>query len=683
VSYGNLLFEMRMNILYDSNAGSMLPSLEHGMGPSAVEQSKRSSAFRPDIEGLRGIAVLIVVAFHCGVPGFSGGFVGVDVFFVLSGYLITGLLVKEIEQTSRLDLPQFYARRVRRLLPASALTLVFTLVLGGIILAPAELAFAGRAARATALYVSNVFFAINAGNYFAPNVESNPMLHTWSLAVEEQFYLFWPLLIFLGLVVFRSRKALWSLLFGLTIVSMGVCVWFTANRGVFAFYQLPARAWEFGIGGLAFLPLPGGIKIQPVGWLVLGWIGVGTILGSAYFISGGTGFPGWIALVPALGTISALLAGAELPYRGVGGLLNSAPLQTFGTLSYSWYLWHWPFLVLTKALYPNGSITARIFAVAASLLLAAITHRVVENPIRFHPYLVARPIRSICCGAAITIVSLTAAVISMRYASRISNTPEMKAVTASIDDIARIPRPCVALEESPDVKTCVFGGPSSAANIVLFGDSHAFQWFNPLQRMAESLRWKLTTVVKARCPATDIRIPGVSAKITAACDEWRASAVQRIVAMHPSAVFIGSSTAYVKRVSLDDWRDGTKRTLETFSKATLRVADMRDSPHFAFDVPTCIARSIEHAWYPGHSCEMSKALAVDPAIFEAEETAAQGLRGVHFIDLTDQLCPQDVCRAIWKGEIMYRDSNHLTGGFADHLMPVLEQRLLSILNTPL
>ena len=147
----------------------------------------RSSGFRPDIEGLRGIAVLLVVAYHCGIPGFSQGFIGVDVFFVLSGYLITGLLVAEVEKTSRLSLLQFYARRVRRLLPASALTLSATLLVGAIVLAPQEITFAGRAGRATAVYMSNMFFVTNAGDYFAPQAVTSPLLHTWSLAVEEQF----------------------------------------------------------------------------------------------------------------------------------------------------------------------------------------------------------------------------------------------------------------------------------------------------------------------------------------------------------------------------------------------------------------------------------------------------------------------------------------------------------------
>lgn len=158
----------------------------------AVRRDRRSPIFRANIEGLRGIAVLIVVAFHSGIPGFSGRFVGVDVFFVLSGYLITGVLVAEFEKAGQISLPQFYARRVRRLLPASALTLVVTLSIGALILAPQGLTLAGRAARATALYLSNVFFAINSVDYFAPDVKSNPLIHTSSLAVEEQFYVFWP-----------------------------------------------------------------------------------------------------------------------------------------------------------------------------------------------------------------------------------------------------------------------------------------------------------------------------------------------------------------------------------------------------------------------------------------------------------------------------------------------------------
>jgi peptidoglycan/LPS O-acetylase OafA/YrhL len=653
-----------------------------------MRQSDQSLAFRPDIEGLRGIAVLIVVLFHCGIPGFSGGFVGVDVFFVLSGYLITGLLVAEIQKTSRLSLLHFYARRVRRLLPASALTLVVTLLIGVVVLAPQELTNTGRAARATALYVSNIFFAVNAADYFAPDVKSNPMLHTWSLAVEEQFYLFWPLLILLGLRWWRSQKALLAILSGLTIISLGTGVWFTAGGGTFAFYELPARAWEFGIGGLAVLLPHGTLKMPFGGWLALGWLGVVAILGSAHFIPGDANFPGWIALVPVAGTVAALIAGAERPSHGIGVVLGSAPVQALGRLSYSWYLWHWPFLVFSAALLPNISIVGKTAAAAASLVFAGVSYRFVEDPIRFHPSLLMRPALSLYLAAAVTLFSLGAAFLAMWFAVRLANEPEMRTITAAIGDIARMPRQqCVSLGQSPEAKTCTFGDASSRTHIVLFGDSHAIQWFNPLERIAESHGWKLTTMVKSACPAIDIIPPRSSAGAAAICASWRVEALERIVALRPSIVFTGNATNYLGhannlaiRFSLDELRDGTRRTLETLTAKGIRVAVVRDTPYFTYDVPTCLARSVRHSWYPGGSCQTDRFTALSAAVFESEKAGAHGLPNVHFVDLTERLCQRDVCGTVQGGAVIYRDNNHLTGSFADRLMPALEAELLAILN---
>ncbi len=657
-----------------------------------MKQNSRSSAFRPDIEGLRGIAVLIVVAFHCGIPRFSGGFVGVDVFFVLSGYLITGLLVAEIQKTSRLNLLQFYARRVRRLLPASALMLMVTLLIGVIIMAPNELAFAGRAARATALYMSNIFFAINAADYFAPAVRLNPMLHTWSLAVEEQFYLFWPLLIILGMQVWRSKKALFSVLAGLVIISLTASIWFTAKGGTFAFYELPARAWEFGIGGLAVLLPRATLKLAPVFWLILGWMGVFMILGSGFFIAGDTNFPGWIALIPVLGTTLALVGGAEQPHRGVGVVLDSAPLQQLGTLSYSWYLWHWPFLVFAVALFPNISITGKIIAAAAALAIAGITHHLIENPVRFHPYLIKRPALSLYLAAAVTLCSLSVAFLSMRFAVQLANAPDMKALEAAVGDIADMPRQqCVTLGESSAVKTCVFGNATSATNIILFGDSHAIQWFNPLLQITESHGWKLTTLVKSGCLAADVRNPDSTNGFAKNCATWREEAIRRIAVIHPSVVFIGNASNHFGReeepagkssIFPEEWRDGTRRTLEGLTSQGLRVVFMRDNPSFTVDIPTCLARSVRHKWGRTNSCEMDKSASIDSAVFEAEKAGASGLPNVYFIDLTDLLCEKDFCRTVSGGNVMYRDDNHLTGSFTKSLAPLLDTKLLEIVNSP-
>jgi peptidoglycan/LPS O-acetylase OafA/YrhL len=650
--------------------------------------NSRSAAYRTDIEGLRGIAVLLVVAFHYGVPGLSGGFVGVDVFFVLSGYLITGLLVAEIQATLRLSLLHFYARRARRLLPASAVTLAATLLIGAFILAPQELTFVGRAARATALYVSNIFFAKNAANYFDPDVESNPLLHTWSLAVEEQFYLIWPMLIMLGLLCWRSKKALFLVLSVLTLLSFAASVWSTARMQTFAFYQLPSRAWEFGVGGLAALLPVGFVKLPSRWWLVFGWLGIFMILGSGHYISGVSTFPGWVALIPVLGTAAALVGGAEQPHRGAGTVLGSAPLLGLGTLSYSWYLWHWPFLVFVTALVPGVSVTGKTIACLASLAVAGILHHFVENPIRFHPYLVKRPAVSLYLAAAVTLCSLSLGFVSVIFASRLASAPNMRAIKGTFDDnpmSATVRERCMAMEQSSSVQTCAFGDTTSKTNVVLFGDSHAMQWVNPLNDIASAQGWELITMLKAACPATDIVVKSPN---TERCASWRAKALRQIVELRPSLVILGSSTIYLGQkgkpatrydVSLDEWQSGTRRTLETLSAAGLKVIAMRDNPFFPFDIPTCLARSIRHSWYPGGSCEIDKSQALNPAIFEAEKAGASGFPNVHFIDLTEQFCEGKVCPAIQHDTVIYRDSNHMTRTFANTLRPALEAQLLPIL----
>ena len=661
-----------------------------------MRADERLPGFRPDIEGLRGLAILIVVLFHCGVPGVFGGFVGVDVFFVLSGFLITGLLVAEVQKTSELSLVQFYARRVRRLLPASALSLVVTLLIGAMILAPRELDVAGHASRAAALYISNMFFDRNAGDYFAPDVKLNPILHTWSLAVEEQFYLFWPLLLSLSLVWWKSIRALVIGLFLLTVFSLGIGVWFTAKGGTFAFYELPARAWEFGMGGLAVLLPRGAMKIPSGWWLVSGWLGIIAILSSSHFIAGETGFPGWIAMIPVMGTALALVAGSELPNRGVSIMLSSASLQALGRISYSWYLWHWPFLVFSAALVPNITVVGKSIAAAASLGIAGLSYYFIEHPIRFHPYLLKRPVTSLCLAGAVTLCSLGAALLAMWFASHLEKEPRMQAIAAAIGDITRLPRnECISSLQSPEVNVCEVGDTSSGINIVLFGDSHAIQWFNPLERIAESNGWKLTTMVKSACPSFDIKPLGQSAGSLAACASWRAEALRRIIALRPTIVFIANSTSYLGNTTtypkdgsappmtfaLDNLQDGTRRTLQALTG--FRVVLMRDTPYFSYDVPTCLARSVRHAWYPGGSCEAERSIVLNAAVFQSEQAGARGLSNVHFIDVTDRICQQEICRPVQRNGLVYRDHHHLTGAFADSLTVVLNRQLLSIVNAPI
>ena len=271
----------------------------------------------------------------------------------------------------------------------------------------------------------------------------------------------------------------------------------------------------------------------------------------------------------------------------------------------------------------------------------------------------------------------------------------MQAIAAAIGDVTRLPRnQCVGSLQSSEVKVCEFGDASSGVNVVLFGDSHAMQWFNPLEQIAQSNGWKLTTMVKSACPSFDINPLGQTSGYLATCASWRAEALQRIIALRPTIVFIANSTSYLGNVttypkdtgtpamtaSLENLQGGTRRTLEAL--IGLRVVLMRDTPYFSFDVPTCLARSVRHAWYPGGACEAERSIVLNAAVFQSEQAGARGLSNVHFLDITDRICQQNICRPIQKNGLLYRDHHHLTGTFADSLTSLLNAQLMQVINAP-
>jgi len=434
--------------------------------------------------------------------------------------------------------------------------------------------------------------------------------------------------------------------------------------------------------------LPRGTLKIPFGWWpALGWIGILAILGSSHFVNGEIGFPGWVALFPVVGTIVALIAGTEHAKQGVGKMLSSAPFQLLGRLSYSWYLWHWPLLVFSAALLPNISLAGKIAVAATSLAVAGASYHFVEHPVRFYPSLLKRPTLTVCLAAAVTLFSLGAALLTMRFAGQLAIEPKMQTITAAINDITRLPKQeCISGVESSEVKMCHFGNTSSTINIVLFGDSHAIQWFNPLEQIAKSNGWELTTVVKSACPAFDFRPPAFTPGKAAACASWRTEALQRIVGLHPAIVLLGNLTTSLglnsrnngsSTFELDDLQDGARRTLQALTG--IKVVLMRDTPYFSYDIPTCLARSLRHSWYPGGSCEAERSNVLNGAVFESEQAGARGLTNVHFIDVTDRICQRDICRPVQGQTLIYRDHHHLTGAFADSLIPALEMKLVAIL----
>jgi peptidoglycan/LPS O-acetylase OafA/YrhL len=649
------------------------------------------SPFRADVEGLRGIAVLLVVGCHCGISWCAGGFIGVDVFFAISGYLITGLLIHEYRETSRIDFSRFFARRARRLLPACLVVLVSTTAAAALFLSPQEMDSTARAALAGSLYVSNIFFDHGSSDYFAAAVQQNPLLHTWSLGVEEQFYLVWP-----GLILFacRSRSArsvVWAL--GALAVSSFACSVLTTRASqMFAFYELPARAWEFAAGGLLALPAAVPSSERTRIWAVTGGaVGAVTILGTALCVKGGSAFPGWIAMVPVAGTLLTLFAGAVDPQRGVSALLGTAPLQFLGARSYSWYLWHWPFLIFAEVLLPTITVVQKIEAALAALLMAAVTYRWIEQPIRTSPYLARRPNLSLCAaaGAALLTVGATAALVSYgQYEMTLDD--KYKAIQAATVDYGFAVRQCYTDGRSAkavEAEVCEFGDPRAARTLVLFGDSHAMQWINAMRKASDEEGWHLVTLVKPGCAASDIN-PHNLAGPSDSCKLWRVHAIKKIVDLSPYAVVMASFNGATVRgdmqtpnlMPVDEVRTGTRSTLVQLRAAGLRVVVLRDSPLPPFNVPACIGRAIGRANSTGDPCEFDASEALNASAFVAERAAGEGLTDVYYLDMDDLICPGASCPAIQDGRIVYRDENHLTGSYAASLAGEVATRLSRVLD---
>ncbi len=632
------------------------------------------------------MAILLVIAYHIHFPGFPGGFVGVDVFFALSGYLITGLLLKELTSTGRIDLVQFYARRARRLLPASGLVLLTTILVGHWLLAPFEQRSVASTARATAAYLSNLWFAGVATDYLAAPPENNPLLHTWSLSVEEQFYLAWPLLMIAA--TWRARKPQTRLVIagaGLVAVSFLLSLWLTRTAAPVAFFGPHARAWEFGLGAL-------GVLVPATWWrrsrtldFALAGAGLLMIVLAATLFGAQTAFPGVAAVLPVLGTVLILSTHSPAAPGPIGTLLNTAPLQFLGNVSYAWYLWHWPALVFAEAVYPSIGLGGRLLCAVGSCGLAVATRSLVENPIRFSRPLVQRPVASLALAFCLTVVTFGASDLWRRAAGDAAEAATQNRFSHARDDIPTISEDgCHVRIEDVHVPACAFGNPSSSTTVVLFGDSHAAQWFPALERIAHEKAWRLITMTKSGCPAADI-LPFYRylKRPYTECSEWRRAAMARILDLKPHLVILANASLYLRdepdgvfaSSTGEEWATGLRRTMQSLNGAGLRTVLLRETPLPGFDVPTCLARRAWRSWMTAPGCDFPSASAVRPTIARIDNDTTQGLSHVRVLDLFDAICQQTRCDPTSGDVVIYRDNHHITAQFSSSLAPILGSRL--------
>ncbi len=556
------------------------------------------------MDGLRAVAIVLVVAFHVGLAGFSGGFIGVDVFFVISGFLITRGLVAESERQGRPALLRFWARRVRRLVPALGLMLVVVLGLALFVVPFVEWQTVASQARAAALYVSNLTFARQATDYFAPNIDTSLFLHTWSLGVEEQFYLLWPLLVLAVCMVVKdrpgARRAALGAVFGVTFAaSLALCIVQTANGSAYAFFGLPARAWEFAAAGLlAIVPVPDSWRGPRLGVVSAG-LGIAALALATTVYSQDSTYPGYRALLPVVGALlvihggtarrtttdPAAIAGSTNP---VSGTLALAPLQWLGRVSYSWYLWHWPFILLAVQWVGHDSLLVRATAALVALGVGALAHAIVENPARFDPRLIRSRRLTYSMGAAITTVVLVASIGldgAATAASAAGPSVSLTSVAASAREFD-----CARQTHSPDgIAYCEDGDLHSRRTLLLVGDSHARHWVPAFALAARQEGVRLIVRWQSICPATPIPVVTLQDVRNKTCDTFHTQTARLIQELRPSAVVTSGSATYASLLVLAPstravmtpaqvWGGAYQRYLASLRSMGIKVGSVIDTP---------------------------------------------------------------------------------------------------------
>lgn len=676
--------------------------------------SPSAHRFRPDIEGMRALAILLALVYHARVPWATGGFVGVDVFFVISGFLITGLLIRELESTGRISLLNFWARRAKRLLPASLLVLLVTAIGTWLVVPNTSWRSIGSDIAAASVYVVNWRFALQSVDYNAQGAGVSPILHYWSLAVEEQYYIVWPLLLaLLGAFVLkkvaREKHRMW---FGIALAVIAIpsfiwSVYYTGRNPSASFFVTTTRLWELGIGAAVAIGAALWPRLSRKIAVPLGWLGLALILGAAAVFDGPKTWPGAYALAPVLGTAALIIAttGQAATGLSIGKLFSWRPMVWIGGLSYSWYLWHWPLLVLAEAHFGELRVGWALLVILISGGFAWLSLKLVENPIRYSKGLAKRSGLTASIGVNMSLIGIVAGLVLVMVTPGATSTvadPSTlgarslstdRAANARIwerdsvefmvpvpanarDDVPENDSPCRTPMTSSDVVTCEWGDPNGDIVVAAAGDSKIAQMETALTAIAEERGWRIVTFFKSGCAFADPILPQVDDQ-SRSCAEWSVAALDAIVELDPDVMI--TTSRGTKRWRTEDGAPtpGAEALAAWWSElieADIPVIPILDNPAppFEFQVDECVARNPNEI----SVCAFERELALEDSGAYYERAAMEIVGITDHVDLAEYVCPVgEKCPAVIGNVLVYRQGSHLTDTYVETLTEVMDERL--------
>ncbi len=625
-----------------------------------------SHRYRADIDGLRALAIAPVVLFHANIPGFGGGFIGVDVFFVISGYLITSIIAREIRE-GRFTLQGFYERRIRRILPALFAMLSVSVLAAYLILYPAQAQSFSRSLIAATLFVSSILFQREVG-YFDQEAELKPLLHTWSLSVEEIFYILYPLLLWFTWRRFRGHQtALVAGIAALSFAATVIALWID-KQSTSAFFLPHFRAWELLIGALvALVPLrlPKGRTFAGL----LAIIGLSMIVVPVYAYSQTTTFPGRAALAPCLGTALVIVAGQRRP-SPVGRMLSWRPIVFLGLISYSLYLWHWPIFVFARHVLGREPLLGESLAlIAASLIAAVLSWRFVERPFRGRSGLLPRP--ALFAAAALAALILTGIGLHGQQTGGWLGRypPELVDIFAASQDHDPRRRACESVRA--DTPGCIYGEADAPPVVALLGDSHAAVYAMVLGELAQGRGEAVLSLTMPICPPA-LGWAGEPLSWREDCGLFQRLALERIIAT-PS-IHTVVLAAWYRIYPFDDPHGklavAIEEAIERLVSAGKRVALVYPIPQPDADIPTTLAEAVLEGRDPNLVRQPLEQFHADQGGVFA---MLDGLdRHPSLVRLYPHrvLCPDSECLFYRDGSTLYYDDNHLSVTGAALLRPL-------------